>query len=72
VPIGVALLRYVDPTTFKACIGVLLAIYCPAMLFARNLPHIALRDGRLADTLIGVVGGLMGGVGGLPGPAVTL
>ena len=38
VPLGVVLLRYINPTGFKASVGVLLVIWCPLMLFARDLP----------------------------------
>ncbi len=71
VPIGVALLRRVDPLAFKLAVGVLLSVWCPAMLFARDLPRVA-RGGRLADAGAGLVGGVMGGLGGLSGPAPTL
>jgi uncharacterized membrane protein YfcA len=71
VPIGVALLRYIDPTWFKFAVGALLVIYCPAMLFAADLPRIT-AGGRVADGLAGAVGGMMGGLGGLTGPAPTL
>ena len=40
VPLGVLLLRYINPTGFKASVGVLLVIWCPSMLFARDLPRI--------------------------------
>ncbi|KQP51826.1 permease [Methylobacterium sp. Leaf399] len=71
VPIGVALLQVVDPRHFKLAIGILLAVWCPIMLFARDLPRIAW-GGRIADSAVGVVGGIMGGLGGLTGPAPTL
>ncbi len=71
VPIGVALLRRVAPLAFKLAVGVLLSVWCPAMLFARDLPRVA-RGGRLADAGAGLVGGVMGGLGGLSGPAPTL
>src|SRR3978361_1325550 len=41
VPLGVALLRYINPVAFKASVGVLLVVWCPIMLFARDLPRIA-------------------------------
>jgi len=70
-PIGVWMLRYIDPTLFKLSIGLLLIIYCPLMLFIRDVPRIA-AGGRLADSGVGVLGGVMGGLGGLNGPAPTL
>lgn len=71
VPLGVALLRYVDPLAFKMGVGVLLLLWCPAMLLARDLPRVS-RGGRLADAAIGWIGGIMCGLGGLNGPAPTL
>jgi uncharacterized protein len=71
VPLGVALLQRIDPTAFKLAVGVLLVVWCPAMLLARDLPRVA-RGGRLADAAAGWVGGVMGGLGGLSGPAPTL
>ena len=71
VPLGVALLRYVDPLAFKIGVGVLLMLWCLAMLFLRDLPQIAW-GGRVADGCVGWIGGIMGGLGGLTGPAPIL
>jgi uncharacterized membrane protein YfcA len=71
VPLGAALLPHVDQTIFKASVGTLLAVWCPAMLFIRDLPRIH-HGGALADGAAGLVGGIMGGLGGLTGPAPTL
>lgn len=71
VPLGVALLRYVDPVMFKAGVGVLLVVWCPIMLFAANLPKVTW-GGRAADAAAGWLGGVMGGLGGLTGPAPIL
>jgi uncharacterized membrane protein YfcA len=71
VPLGVVLLRYVDPLVFKAGVGVLLVVWCPIMLFARELPRIAW-GGKWADVGVGWIGGIMGGLGGLTGPAPIL
>lgn len=71
VPVGVTLLGYLDPTLFKAGVGALLAVYCPAVLLARELPRVTF-GGRSADGAVGFIGGVMGGIGGLTGPAPTL
>jgi hypothetical protein len=71
VPIGAAALPHLDATLFKAGVGLLLAVYCPAMLLTRELPRIR-GGGRIADGAAGLVGGVMGGIGGLSGPAPTL
>ena len=71
VPIGVVLLRQIDPTGFKLTIGVILLIWCPTMLLLRALPRVT-GGGRWADGIAGWIGGVMGGLGGLTGPAPTL
>ncbi len=71
VPIGVALLRVVDPLVFRAAVGALLLAWCSAMLLARRLPRVQ-GGGRLADGASGLAGGILGGIGGLSGPAPTL
>jgi uncharacterized protein len=70
-PIGVWLLHYVDPTEFKMAVGLILVAYCPLMLFIGAVPRIT-AGGRLADGGAGLIGGVMGGLGGLNGPAPTL
>lgn len=71
VPAGVALLRVIDPNGFKLAVGIILLLWCPTMLLARSLPHVT-GGGRWADAGAGWVGGVMGGLGGLTGPAPTL
>lgn len=38
IPIGVAVLPHLDMDLFKAVLGGLLVLWCPAMLFSRQLP----------------------------------
>jgi uncharacterized membrane protein YfcA len=71
VPLGVALLRLIDPLGFKLAVGIILLVWCPAMLLLRDLPRVT-GGGRWADSIVGWVGGVMGGLGGLTGPAPTL
>ena len=71
IPIGVTLLPHLDMTLFKAGLGGLLALWCPAMLMAGRLPRIR-RGGRLADGIAGGLGGMMGGLGGFTGVIPTL
>lgn len=70
-PLGLLLLPRIDVLVFKAFLGVLLAFWCPAMLFSGKLPRIT-RGGRIADALIGAGGGVMGGLGGFTGVLPTL
>lgn len=70
-PLGMLLLPQVDVQLFKAFLGTLLAIWCPAMLFSARLPHIT-HGGRVADALVGAGGGVMGALGGFTGVLPTL
>ena len=71
VPIGTMLLPLISPGAFKLGLGVLLMVWCPVMLAAARLPTVT-GGGRVADALAGWVGGVMGGIAGLSGPAPTL
>jgi uncharacterized membrane protein YfcA len=71
VPLGVWLLPKLDVPLFKACLGGLLVIWCPAMLMARNLRRVT-AGGRAADAVAGLVGGVCGGMGGFSGAIPTL
>ncbi len=71
VPLGVWLLPRLDVPLFKACLGGLLVIWCPAMLIASNLPRMT-AGGRPADAAVGLLGGICGGLGGFTGPIPTL
>ncbi|VFR57315.1 putative inner membrane protein [plant metagenome] len=71
VPLGVALLPRLDVDWFKAVLGLLLVIWCPAMLMARRLPAVT-AGGRVADGTAGMAGGIMSGIGGFAGALPTL
>jgi len=71
IPLGILLLPRLDADWFKAILGLLLLVWCPAMLFAKNLPRITV-GGRFADALVGLGGGVMGALGGFTGVLPTL
>lgn len=71
IPVGILLLPRLDPTGFRTFIGAVLAIWCPVMLFAANIPRITI-GGRFADALAGLAGGVMGPLGGATGAIPTL
>jgi len=71
IPIGTVILPLLDARLFKAMLGLLLVLWCPIMLFSRTLPPIRF-GGRLADGVVGLVGGVMAGLGGFSGPVPTL
>jgi len=71
IPIGVSILPRLDVHLFKLCLGIVLVIWCPIMLFSNRIPPIR-HGGRLADAVVGAIGGIMGGIGGFTGIAPTL
>lgn len=71
VPLGVALLPHLDMDAFKAMLGALLVIWCPAMLWAKDLPKVTI-GGRAADAAVGMAGGMLSGLGGFAGTLPTL
>ena len=71
VPIGAALLGVVNVTVFRLFVGIVLIVFCSSMLFMTNVKPIS-AGGRFADGVSGLIGGVMGGLAGLTGPAPTL
>jgi uncharacterized membrane protein YfcA len=71
IPLGVALLPHLDVHGFKAILGTLLVLWCPAMLLSTRLPRIT-AGGRVAEGAVGLAGGVMGGLGGFTGVLPTL
>ena len=71
VPIGTLLLAYVTPQAFKLFLGYFLIIYCSFMLLKRPLPAFSW-GGRVADSVAGFGGGILGGLVGLSGPLLTI
>jgi hypothetical protein len=71
VPVGATLLGVVDITAFKLTVGLILVVYCSAILLIGN-PKPIVVGGRFADGISGLIGGVMGGLAGLTGPAPTL
>lgn len=71
IPIGIALIPLLDVSMFKVVLGGMLVLWCPAMLFARHLPHVT-AGGRVADGAAGFLGGVCGGIGGFTGVVPTL
>ena len=71
VPFGIALLEVIDVRVFRAVTGAALIIYCAGMLLLANLPAVHW-GGRLANGIVGMIGGAMGGLAGLTGPVPTL
>lgn len=71
IPVGIMLLHRIDPVAFKFVVGLILLLWCPAMLLSRRLPHIR-GGGQFADGAVGWIGGVMGGLAGLSGVAPAM
>jgi uncharacterized protein len=71
VPVGVVSLQMIAPQLLKVFLGVVLITYSGVMLRARKFPTIAW-GGKIADWMIGLGGGALGGLAGLSGPLPTI
>lgn len=71
IPIGVSILPHLNLTFFKATLGCLLIVWCPTMLLRNRFSSLKWRS-RLADSIVGTIGGIMGGIGGFAGAIPTL
>jgi uncharacterized membrane protein YfcA len=68
VPFGVAALATASPSVLRASVGVFLIIYAVYQLAWRREHWIGGWGGKLADGVIGMGGGFLGGFAGLPAP----
>ena len=71
IPIGTRLLPLLDANRFKLVLGSLLVVCCSAMLATDKLPHFK-RGGRVADAVVGLLGGVMAPLSGFSGLAPAL
>ncbi|HQS15132.1 sulfite exporter TauE/SafE family protein [Reyranella sp.] len=71
VPLGTLLLDHVKPNPLKMGVGLLLIVYSGWMAFVRR-PPIVTGGGRPADAVVGLIGGVMGGMASLSGPAPAI
>jgi len=71
VPLGTLLLNHLEPRPLKAGVGILLIVYSTWMAVVRR-PPIVTGGGRAADAAVGLIGGVMGGMASLSGPAPAI
>ncbi|MFL5121007.1 MAG: sulfite exporter TauE/SafE family protein [Microvirga sp.] len=71
IPIGISLLTRSDPGVLKTSLGFFLLAYGLFALMAPRLPHVS-GGGRLADGVVGFIGGILGGLGGFSGVLPTI
>jgi hypothetical protein len=70
VPLGTMLVAHADPTIFKLTVGIMLLVFPTALYFSR--PMAFEFGGRIADGIVGFIGGILGGLAGLSGPPPIL
>jgi uncharacterized membrane protein YfcA len=71
VPLGTALMTYLDVDVLKLSIGCFLLVFSAYLLFNKSQSKITW-GGRIADGAIGFGGGVLGGLAGLSGPLPTI
>lgn len=71
VPLGTMFLGDLRPQPLKIGVGILLIVYSAWMAFVRR-PPIVTGGGRTADAFVGLLGGVMGGMASLSGPAPAI
>jgi uncharacterized membrane protein YfcA len=70
VPLGVWVLRHVDSALYAIGLGLFLSVYGGYTVLRRT--GRARPANRWVDVLVGALGGVTGGLAGLPGPSVTI
>ena len=70
VPLGTLLVAHADPNVFKLTVGILLLVFPTALYF--SAPMAFEFGGKIADGVIGFIGGILGGLAGLSGPPPIL
>ena len=71
VPLGTALVLYLDPYWFRFGIGIILLVFASVMLRSGSARPMV-KGGRIADAVVGFGGGVLGGLAGLAGPLPTM
>jgi uncharacterized membrane protein YfcA len=71
IPIGTRLLPLLNPNRFKLVLGTLLVVFCSGMLATAKLPTIK-KGGKVADAVVGILGGVMAPLSGFSGLAPAL
>jgi uncharacterized membrane protein YfcA len=71
IPFGVTMLAHTDPSRLKMALGAFLAVFGLYALAAPRLPVVG-RGGRPLDSVVGFIGGVLGGLGGYSGVLPTI
>jgi uncharacterized protein len=70
IPLGAAILRWASPSAMRAFVGVALVLFGVYSLVRPRLPVVG--GGKLADGVVGIVSGFLGGSTGLAGIPVII
>jgi hypothetical protein len=70
VPLGTMLVAHADPNVFKLTVGILLLVFPTALYFSAPMAFDV--GGKIADGIVGFIGGILGGLAGLSGPPPIL
>jgi uncharacterized membrane protein YfcA len=71
IPLGTWLLVHISVGTVKFWVGVVVTAYCTVMLLGSFRPTVRW-GGRIADGIVGLAGGILGGLAGLSGALPTI
>jgi hypothetical protein len=72
IPLGVGALAVVSAFLLRTSVGAFLILYSLYQLIGRRPPEIGAWGGRLADGVVGIAGGFLGGFAGLSAPAPVI
>jgi len=72
VPAGLAILRSLPTSTLMAVFGIFLVLYAAYSIFKPESLHVSARGGWLMSSLVGMLGGVIGGFTAFPGAAVVV
>lgn len=71
IPLGTYILPHIPVYTFKVMVGTILIIYCGYMLLSGRNFNLQI-GGKLADGVVGFIGGILSGIAGLSGPVPSI
>ena len=70
IPLGAEVLRWATPPQMRSCIGFALVLFSIYSLIRPKMPVV--EGGRIADGIVGAIGGLIGGSTGLAGIPIVV
>lgn len=71
VPLGTALVLYLEPRWFRLAVGIVLVVFSTVMLRGGSSRPVV-KGSAAADAIVGFGGGVLGGLAGMSGPLPTM